>query len=98
MADDSNRQQGNRHKGNTMRELTHAETIVDTNEKGQQLRRPKYGCNWTICEPTTPISALSSSVLCHWIGGEVEIKAQWNANYRDSFEPPVELDGGGVTW
>ena len=77
------------------RQLTHTETIVDTNSKGQQLCRPKYGHRWTICEPIAPISALSPRVLCHWIGGEVEIKAQWNANYRDSFEPPVELDGEG---
>ena len=95
--------ENNKQKGNTMttdfrRELTHTETIVDTNEKGQQLCRPKYGHRWTICEPITPMSALSPRVLCHWIGDEVAIKAQWNANYRDSFEPPVELDGGGVTW
>ena len=35
----------------TRRELTHAETIVDTNAQGVQLCRPKYGCNRTIVTP-----------------------------------------------
>ena len=68
-------------KQDRKRELTYEERVVETNSKGQQLCRPKYGHRWTICEPIAPLSALLPSVLCHWIGGEVEIKAQWNANY-----------------
>ena len=39
----------------------------------------KYGCNWTINEPTG-----EGTILTHWIGEELAIKAQWNANYLDS--------------
>ena len=35
-------------KADRKRELTHAETVVETNSKGQQLCRPKYGFRWTI--------------------------------------------------
>ena len=63
----------------TRRELTHAETIVDTNAQGVQLCRPKYGPNWSINEP-----AGEGKILTHWIGEELAIKAQWNANYIDS--------------
>ena len=66
-------------KADRKRELTHAETIVATNSKGQQLCRPKYGCNWSINEPTG-----EGTILTHWIGEELAIKAQWNANYLDS--------------
>ena len=34
------------------RHLTYAETIVDTNAAGQQLYKPRYGCNWSITQPT----------------------------------------------
>ena len=78
-------------KGNTMtititpksdrnRELNHAETIVETNSKGQCLCQPKYGCHWTIVTPTRNQPGMN---CLHWIGGELEIKAQWNANYAD---------------
>ena len=62
------------------RELNHAETIVETNSKGQCLCQPKYGCHWTIVTPTRNQPGMN---CLHWIGGELEIKAQWNANYAD---------------
>ena len=65
-------------KQNRKRELTHTETIVATNSKGQQLCRPKYGCNWTIVEPIS-----NGQLCCHWIGEELAIKAQWDAKYAD---------------
>ena len=74
----------------TRRELTHAETIVDTNAQGVQLCRPKYGCNWTI---VTPMGGGQN--CCHWIGEELAIKAQWNANYA---APPIEEDEGESVW
>ena len=66
-------------KADRKRELTHAETVVETNAQGVQLCRPKYGCNWTI---VTPMG--SGQNCCHWIGEELSIKAQWKANYADS--------------
>ena len=60
------------------RELTHAETIVETNGEGVQLCRPKYGFHWSINEP-----AGEGRILTHWIGAEIEIRAQWLANYAD---------------
>ena len=60
------------------RELTYAETIVETNGEGVQLCRPKYGCNWSINEPLG-----EGKVHTHWIGGRYAIMAQWNANYSD---------------
>ena len=74
----------------TRRELTHAETIVATNSKGQQLCRPKYGCNWTIVEPIS-----NGQLCCHWIGEELAIKAQWSAKYADT---PIEEDEGESVW
>ena len=71
------------------RELTHAETIVETNAQGVQLCRPKYGANWTI---VTPMGGGQN--CCHWIGGELEIRAQWNANYADEDETPREHNDG----
>ena len=65
-------------KADRGRELTHAETIVVTNGEGVQLCRPKYGCNWSINEPLG-----EGEILTHWIGEELAIKAQWNANYSD---------------
>ena len=74
-------------KGNTMtititpkadrnRHLTYAETIVATNREGIQLCKPRYGCNWSINQPTG-----EGTILTHYIGEELTIKAQWNANY-----------------
>ena len=74
----------------TRSEQTHAETIVDTNAQGVQLCRPKYGCNWTI---VTPMGGGQN--CCHWIGEELAIKAQWNANYADT---PIEEDEGESVW
>ena len=72
------------------RHLTYAETIVDTNAAGQQLCKPRYGCNWSINEPTG-----EGTILTHWIGDELAIKAQWNANYIDT---PIEEDEGESEW
>ena len=58
------------------RHLTYAETIVDTNETGQQLCKPRYGCNWSINQPTG-----EGTILTHYIGEELAIKARWNATY-----------------
>ena len=77
-------------KADRGRELTHAETIVVTNGEGVQLCRPKYGCNWSINEPTG-----EGTILTHWIGEELAIKAQWNANYIDT---PIEEDEGESVW
>jgi len=67
-------------KADRNRELNHAEIIVETNSKGQCLCRPKYGCNWTIVTPTRNQPGMN---CVHWIGEELSIKAQWNANYAD---------------
>ena len=69
------------------RELNHAETIVETNSKGQCLCRPKYGCHWTIVTPTRNQPGMN---CVHWIGEELSIKAQWNAHYADM--TPVDMD------
>jgi len=65
-------------KGNTMkRELTHEETIVETNNKGQQLCRPKYGHRWSINAP----HQREGWTTTLYIGGEHGIRAMWNAHY-----------------
>ena len=63
-------------KADRNRHLTYAETIVETNNEGVQLCKPRYGCNWSINE-----SASEGKIMTHWIGEELTIKAQWNANY-----------------
>ena len=65
-------------KGNTMkRELTHEETIVETNGKGQTLNRPKYGHRWSINAP----HQREGWTTTLYIGGEHSIRAMWNAHY-----------------
>ena len=69
------------------RELTHAETVVETNSKGQQLCRPKYGFRWTIQDwmPTTHDANWQPGwTTCLHIGCERSIRAMWKANYADS--------------
>ena len=63
-------------KADRGRELTYAETVVETNSEGVQLCRPKVGCNWSINEPMG-----EGTILTHWIGGELEIKAKWIVDY-----------------
>jgi hypothetical protein len=65
-------------KGDTMkRELTHEETIVETNNKGQQLCRPKYGHRWSINAP----HQREGWTTTLYIGGKHSIRAMWNAHY-----------------
>jgi len=75
-------------KGNTMtititpkkdrrRELTHEEMVVETNSKGQQLCRPKYGFRWSIHTP----HATEGWTTCLYLDCERRIKAMWNAHY-----------------
>ena len=79
-------------KGNTMttitpkadrrRELTHAETVVETNSKGQQLCRPKYGFRWTIQDNVVAIGRTEGEwTKCLYIDCERRIRAMWNAHY-----------------
>jgi len=63
-------------KADRNRHLTYAETIVETNNEGVQLCKPRYGCNWSINEPIG-----EGRILTHYIGEELAIKARWNANY-----------------
>ena len=65
-------------KGNTMKsELTHEETIVETNGKGQTLNRPKYGHRWSINAP----HQREGWTTTLYIDGEHSIRAMWNAHY-----------------
>jgi hypothetical protein len=75
-------------RGNTMtqRELTHAETVVETNSKGQQLCRPKYGFRWTIQDwmPTAYDANWQPGwTTCLYIDCERRIRAMWDAHYAD---------------
>ena len=63
-------------KADRGRELTYAETIVETNSEGVQLCRPKCGCNWSINEPMG-----EDKILTHWIGAELAIRAKWIVDY-----------------
>lgn len=69
------------------RELTHAETVVETNSKGQQLCRPKYGFRWTIQDwmPTTHDANWQEGwTTCLHIDCEHRIRAMWDAHYADN--------------
>ena len=58
------------------RHLTYAETIVDTTASVHQLCKPRYGFNWSINQPTG-----EGTILTHYVGEELAIKARWNATY-----------------
>jgi hypothetical protein len=59
--------------------ITHAETIVTTNNNGIELCRPRYGFRWSIQQPTTP-----GNSRCHYIGSERQVRAMWNAHYSEN--------------
>ena len=59
------------------RELTHAETVIETNSEGIQLCRPKYGHRWSITMPLP--NGMERGI---YIGSERQIRAMWDAHYN----------------
>ena len=69
-------------KADRKRELTHAETVVETNSKGQQLCRPKYGFRWTIQDNVVAIGRTEGEwTKCLYTDRESFIRAMWHAHY-----------------
>ena len=69
-------------KSDRQRELTHAETVVATNSKGQQLCRPKYGFRWTIQDNAVAIGRTQEGwTTCIYIDCERRVRAMWDAHY-----------------
>ena len=69
-------------KQDRRRELTHAETVVATNSKGQQLCRPKYGFRWTIQDTAVAIGRTQEGwTTCIYIDCERRVRAMWDAHY-----------------
>ena len=60
------------------RELTHAETIVETNSKGQTLNRPKYGHRWSINDPQR-----EGWTTTLYVGSEQQVRLMWKTRYAD---------------